>query len=39
LASLPAFVVLRVVNAAFMLRALWMECVLRRPLTVYEKGH
>lgn len=39
LASLPAFVVLRIVNAWFMMRALWAECVLRKPLTVYEKGH
>jgi len=39
LASLPGFLVLRVVNAVFMLRALWAELVLRRPLTVYEKGH
>lgn len=39
LASLPAFFVLRVVNGAFMLRALWNEIVLARPLLVYEKGH
>lgn len=39
LASLPAFLVLRIVNAVYMLRALWAELVLRRPLTVYEKGH
>jgi len=39
LASLPAFLVLRLVNAVFMTRALWAELVLRRPLTVYEKGH
>ncbi|HEX5135950.1 MAG TPA: glycosyltransferase family 2 protein [Planctomycetota bacterium] len=39
LASLPGFFVLRLVNAVFMLRALWSELVLRRTLTVYEKGH
>jgi len=39
LASLPAFFVLRMVNAYFLLRAIWDEWVLRRPLLVYEKGH
>lgn len=39
LASLPSFFVLRVVNGAFMLRALWDEFVAGRPLLVYEKGH
>lgn len=39
LASLPSFFVLRVVNAAFMLKALWDEFVAGRPLLVYEKGH
>lgn len=39
LASLPGFAALRVVNGLFMLRALWSELVLRRTLTVYEKGH
>lgn len=39
LASLPGFFVLRLVNGIFMLRALWSELVLRRTLTVYEKGH
>jgi poly-beta-1,6-N-acetyl-D-glucosamine synthase len=39
LASLPGFFVLRVVNGAFMLRALWNELVVGRPLLVYEKGH
>ena len=38
-ASLPSFFVLRVVNGVFMLRALWRELVVRRPLLVYEKGH
>jgi cellulose synthase/poly-beta-1,6-N-acetylglucosamine synthase-like glycosyltransferase len=39
IASLPSFFVLRLVNAVFMLRAIWHEVVLRRPLLVYEKGH
>jgi cellulose synthase/poly-beta-1,6-N-acetylglucosamine synthase-like glycosyltransferase len=39
LASIPAFLVLRLVNGLFMLRALWSEIVLGRSLKVYEKGH
>jgi cellulose synthase/poly-beta-1,6-N-acetylglucosamine synthase-like glycosyltransferase len=39
LASMPSFFVLRVVNGAFMLKALWNEFVAGRPLLVYEKGH
>lgn len=39
LASFPSFFVLRILNAVFMLRALWREFVVRRPLLVYEKGH
>ena len=39
LASLPGFFVLRVVNGAFMLRALWDEIVTGKSLAVYEKGH
>ncbi len=39
LASLPAFFVLRTVNAYFLLRAVWNEWVVGRPLLVYEKGH
>jgi poly-beta-1,6-N-acetyl-D-glucosamine synthase len=39
LASFPSFFILRVINAAFMLRAVWSELILRRPLLVYEKGH
>jgi biofilm PGA synthesis N-glycosyltransferase PgaC len=39
LRSLPAFFVLRLVNGIFMLRAVCAELVLRRPLTVFEKGH
>jgi len=39
LASLPAFFVLRTVNAWHFLRAAWMELVLRRSFTTYEKGH
>ena len=39
LASLPCFLVLRVVNGVFMLKAAWLEFVMRRPLSVYVKGH
>jgi biofilm PGA synthesis N-glycosyltransferase PgaC len=39
LMSLPGFFVLRIVNSIFMLKALWLELVMKRPLTVYEKGH
>ena len=39
LACVPAFLVLRLVNAGFFLAAFWMELLLRRPLRVYEKGH
>jgi poly-beta-1,6-N-acetyl-D-glucosamine synthase len=39
LASLPSFFVVRIVNGYFMLRALWLELVVKRPLLVYEKGH
>ena len=39
LASLPAFFVLRTVNALFFVRALWLEVAMNRPLLVYEKGH
>jgi biofilm PGA synthesis N-glycosyltransferase PgaC len=39
LASIPAFFVLRTVNALFFLRAVIAELVLGRSLRVYEKGH
>jgi hypothetical protein len=39
LASLPAYPVLRIVNTATMLRALWLEFVRKRSLLIYEKGH
>ena len=39
IACLPAFFILRMVNAYFLLCAIWAEWVLRRPLLVYEKGH
>ena len=39
LASVPAFFVLRTVNALFFLRAVCAELVLGRSLRVYEKGH
>jgi biofilm PGA synthesis N-glycosyltransferase PgaC len=39
LSNLPAFFVLRTVNALFFLRAVWNELIRGRPLLVYEKGH
>lgn len=39
LLSFPCYFPLRVVNGVMMLSALLRECVLRRPLLVYEKGH
>jgi cellulose synthase/poly-beta-1,6-N-acetylglucosamine synthase-like glycosyltransferase len=39
IASLPGFFVLRFVNAAFVLRAVWDEWIRGRRLAVYEKGH
>jgi cellulose synthase/poly-beta-1,6-N-acetylglucosamine synthase-like glycosyltransferase len=39
LASFPSFFVLRIVNGAFMLAAVWRELVLGESLLVYEKGH
>lgn len=36
---LPAFVIMRQLNAYFMLRAFWCEFVLRRSFHHYEKGH
>jgi hypothetical protein len=39
LASLPAFFVLRIVNASFFLEALVTECLLGRSFHIYEKGH
>jgi cellulose synthase/poly-beta-1,6-N-acetylglucosamine synthase-like glycosyltransferase len=39
LLSFPCFYVLRVLNAAMMLKAIWLEGPMRRPLLVYEKGH
>jgi biofilm PGA synthesis N-glycosyltransferase PgaC len=39
LTSLPGFYVLRLVNSVFLLKALWLEIVMRKPLVVYEKGH
>jgi hypothetical protein len=39
LTSLPGFLVLRLVNGVFLLKALWLEMVMKRPLMVYEKGH
>ena len=39
LRSLPAFIMLRLVNSMFMLEALWSELLMRRRFSVYEKGH
>jgi biofilm PGA synthesis N-glycosyltransferase PgaC len=39
LASIPSFIALRLVNAFFMLNAVWSEFVLGKTLAVYEKGH
>jgi cellulose synthase/poly-beta-1,6-N-acetylglucosamine synthase-like glycosyltransferase len=39
LASFPAFLLLRTVNALFFLEAVWTEWVRRRPFLIYEKGH
>lgn len=39
LASVPAFFVLRIVNGAHMLEAMWSEVVAKNRLVVYEKGH
>lgn len=39
LISLPAYFVLRLLNALMMVKAMWLELILRRPLVVYEKGH
>ncbi len=39
LASFPSFYVLRLLNAIMMLKAIWLEGPMRRPLLVYEKGH
>ncbi len=39
LASLPCFFVLRIVNSIFMLKALWLEVIMKNHLMIYEKGH
>jgi biofilm PGA synthesis N-glycosyltransferase PgaC len=39
LASVPAFLVLRTVNAVLFLRAAWSEWVMRKSFRIYEKGH
>ncbi|HEU4879642.1 MAG TPA: glycosyltransferase [Gemmatimonadaceae bacterium] len=39
LASMPAFFVLRTVNAVFFLSAVWSEMVMGRSFHRYEKGH
>jgi poly-beta-1,6-N-acetyl-D-glucosamine synthase len=37
--SLPAFFVLRLVNGLHMIEAAWSELIVKKRLTVYEKGH
>ena len=37
--SFPAFFVLRIVNAIFIMEAYWSEIILKKRLTQYEKGH
>ena len=39
MASVPAFLVLRTVNAVFFLGAAWAEWVMGRSFRTYEKGH
>jgi biofilm PGA synthesis N-glycosyltransferase PgaC len=39
LISFPCYYVLRVLNAVMMVKAIWLETVMRKPLLVYEKGH
>jgi len=39
LASMPGFFVLRLLNTAFFLEALWSEVIRKQTLRVYEKGH
>jgi poly-beta-1,6-N-acetyl-D-glucosamine synthase len=39
MASIPSFFVLRLVNAVFFLRAVWLELVVGQTFRVYEKGH
>ncbi len=39
LTSVPAFFVLRTVNAIFFVKAVWAEVVLKKTFRTYEKGH
>jgi poly-beta-1,6-N-acetyl-D-glucosamine synthase len=39
LTCLPAFFIMRAVNALFLLEAVWDEVIVRKPLLVFEKGH
>lgn len=39
LSSIPSFFVLRTVNCLFVLEAVFSEVILRKRLTVYQKGH
>lgn len=37
--SFPSFFFLRIVNCIFIIEAFWSEFILKKRLTVYEKGH
>jgi len=39
LLSLPAYPVLRMLNTAIILRAIWLELVMKQSFRIYEKGH
>ena len=39
LVSIPCFYVLRLLNSAMMLKAIWLEVIMRKPVLVHEKGH
>jgi cellulose synthase/poly-beta-1,6-N-acetylglucosamine synthase-like glycosyltransferase len=39
LSSLPCVLVLRLMNLYYFWRAIVLECIVRRPLRVFEKGH
>src|SRR5262249_42470463 len=39
LISFPCYYVLRLLTAVMLLKAIWLESVMRKPLLVYEKGH
>lgn len=39
LISFPCFLLLRIVNSLFILEAFWTELILKKRLSIYEKGH